>query len=158
MGGSGRAGRGQTCSLLLPTWETLAPGTITLKLQRYYLNVPKVSLHLMNDERSVLHTCRYLGIGVHLGLPNCLRGTAHSTIMDIVFLREGWLASQWGWGGWKFGSLAERHAKSLSTLPLLSHRLTVSFSALNRHHDRASEQHCTLTFKHLAGLARVRAD
>lgn len=108
MGGSGR---GQTCSLLLPTWETLAPGTITLKLQRYYLNVPKVSLHLMNDERSVLHTCRYLGIGVHLGLPNCLRGTAHSTIMDIVFLREGWLVSQWGVGTlevWVVGGTARK--------------------------------------------------
>lgn len=30
-----------------------------------------------------------------------------------MFLGEGWLASQWGWGVCKFGSLAERHATSL---------------------------------------------
>lgn len=33
--------------------------------------------------------------------------------MDIMFLAEGSLASQWGWGVWKFGLLAERHATSL---------------------------------------------
>lgn len=58
VGGWVDAGRTGPDLLALPSnlgTPGVAPGTITLRLQRYY--VPnRLSLHLMNDKRSTLHT------------------------------------------------------------------------------------------------------